>query len=1055
MKRAILISLLALLVSGATAQKWQNPEFIGENKLSANTLLIPFAEQPAFGENNEQSPYLKMLNGNWNFKFLTSPNDAPSDFSQPNFNDDDWDKIIVPSNWQTKGFGTPIYTNQVHPFPVNPPFVPVDGNETGLYRLKFSVPSSWDGRRVIIHFAGVQSAMELYLNGEYIGYSQGSMTPAEFDITSHLIKGENVLAAKVIRWSDGSYIENQDFWRLSGIFRDVFIYSLREQALWDVFVNTTFSDNYTKSNLTAKGVIISASVNAPTEVISKLIDSKGKVVFESKTQAIPANGNLSFEISQDITSPNLWSAETPNLYHLVFKINDEYYHQTIGFRDVKIANGQLWVNGKSITIKGVNRHEVDPYNGRTVTRESMEQDVLLMKQHNFNAVRMAHYPSHPYFLEMCDKHGLYVMDEANVESHYLWQNLNQSPVLYPEWRKAIVDRGVSMVLRDRNHPSVIIWSLGNESGDGPNMRAMADTIRKLDPQNRPIHYESKALKRPLSFDGVGFFEKLRRMISALQWSKALTDYDFNAAMYPSLDRLKQMAKLDKAERPILICEYSHAMGNSNGHFKEYWDLFESQPRMIGGYIWDWVDQGLVKHTPDGQPYFAYGGDFGDTPNDKDFCLNGLVFPDRKPKPALAEVKKVQQFVKFSDFNSANGTLMVSNTYSFINLDKFYLEWSIAENGIVIQQGSFDMPNTIADSNEKITIPYSKPNIKNGARYFLNLNVKLKEDELWASKGHEVAKEQFELPWRTDAKARDISASNELQVAEDSDNWIVTGDDFSIEFDKKSGTIGKWIANGKLITEKGPTVNLWRAPTSNDLGTDFNPDPRFTFHAKIWEKYGLNNLEIAKTKTKIVTENNSVIVTTKQELKGTKSKFANTITHTIRANGVIEINLKVDVKKPRRKLNMPRVGMMLTLPKEFDNVSWLGRGPHENYRDRSYAAQWGLYDKTVNEMVTPYIKPQENGNRFDVDRVIVSNDAMGIEVNGNSFCFSIHPYSLETLTKATHTPDLKDSPNNYLYIDLFHNALGSENFFYNYLEEYIVKGRKFEFSFKMSPFIESK
>ncbi len=1055
MKRSILISILALLVAGAAAQKWQDPEFIGENKLPANTLLIPFANQPAFGENNEHSPFLKMLNGQWKFRFLTNPNSSPADFAQPSFDDSDWDKIIVPSNWQTKGFGTPIYTNQVHPFPVNPPFVPVEGNETGLYRQSFSIPNGWEGRQVIIHFAGVQSAMELYLNGQYIGYSQGSMTPAEFDITSALKKGDNLLAAKVIRWSDGSYIENQDYWRMSGIFRDVFLYSLPKVALWDLSVSTTFSDNYTKSNLTVRGKVSNTNASSPKEVFTKLLDDQGNIIFEDATTLSSINGEQSFQISKFIENPKLWSAEEPNLYQLLLKVNNEYYHQTIGFRDVNIADGQLWVNGKSITIKGVNRHEVDPYNGRTVSRESMEQDVKLMKQHNFNAVRMAHYPSHPYFLEMCDKYGLYVMDEANVESHYLWQNLNQSPVLYPEWRKAIVDRGVSMVMRDRNHPSVIIWSLGNESGDGPNMRAMADTIRKLDPQNRPIHYESKALKRPLSFDGVGLFEKLRRMISALQWSKALTDYDFNAAMYPSLDRLKQMAELDKAKRPILICEYSHAMGNSNGHFKEYWDLFEIYPQMIGGYIWDWVDQGLVKHTPDGQPYFAYGGDFGDTPNDKDFCLNGLVFPDRKPKPALAEVKKVQQYVKFSNFNPANGTVSVANTYSFINLNKFYLEWEITENGIAIQQDTIEIPSVLAGTSNSISIPYKKPELVKGARYFINLSLRLKDDAPWASKGHEVAKEQFELPWKFESSRVVEPTTGKLQLTENSHNWFIAGDGFNIEFSKATGTIGKWIVDGKLVAEKGPEVNLWRAPTSNDLGTEFNPDPRFTYHAKIWEKYGLNNLEVAKSKTTIVEDNNRVIVTTKQELRGTKSKFVNTITHSILANGEIDINLKVDVKRPRRKLNMPRVGIMLTLPKELANVKWLGRGPHENYRDRSYAAHWGLYNSTISEMVTPYIKPQENGNRFDVDRVIVSNDAMGIEVNGYGFNFSIHPYTLETLTHATHTIDLQESPANYLYIDLFQNALGSENFFYNYIEKYVVKGREFELSFTLSPFMESK
>jgi beta-galactosidase/beta-glucuronidase len=1053
MKKLILISLLSIAFFNAATQNWQNPEFIGENKLQAKALLIPFAEQPTFDLANEKSPYLKMLNGQWRFKFLTNPNAAPAGFTQPNFDDSNWDKIIVPSNWQTKGFGTPIYTNQVHPFPINPPIVPVEGNETGLYRQWFSVPDSWDGRQIIIHFAGVQSAMELYLNGQYIGYSQGSMTPAEFDITSALKKGDNLLAAKVIRWSDASYIENQDFWRMSGIFRDVFLYSLPKQALWDLSVNTTFSNNYTKSNLIIKGLVTNTSESTTQQINSKLIDAQGNIVFEDASNISNTNGKLSFEISKEIDNPQLWSAEEPNLYQLVLKVNNEYYHQTIGFRDVKIADGQLWVNGKSITIKGVNRHEVDPYNGRTVTRESMELDVKLMKQHNFNAVRMAHYPSHPYFLEMCDKLGLYVLDEANVESHYLWQNLNQSPVLYSEWRKAIVDRGVSMVMRDRNHPSVIIWSLGNESGDGPNMRAMADTIRKLDMQNRPIHYESKALKRPLSFDGVGFFEKIRRMISALQWGKALTEYDFNAAMYPSLDRLKQMAELDEAKRPILICEYSHAMGNSNGHFKEYWDLFESYPQMIGGYIWDWVDQGLVKHTPEGQPYFAYGGDFGDSPNDKDFCLNGLVFPDRNPKPALAEVKKVQQYVKLNNFNPGSGTIAIANTYSFINLNKFYLEWEISENGIAIKQGTFEMPSIMAGNSKNITIPYTKPEVKDGARYFINLSLKLKDDANWASKGHEVAKTQYELPWKANELANAGTTPKKLQLSENEQNWTIAGDGFNIKFDKTTGTISNWVAQGIKIAEKGPEVNLWRAPTSNDLGTEFNPDPRYTYHARIWEKYGLNGLEITKSKSNIKTEDNRVVVTTQQTLKSKKAKIKAEIIHSVWATGKVDINIKIKVKRPWRKLNLPRAGVMITLPKEFEKVQWLGRGPHENYRDRSYAEHWGLYENTVSKMVTPYIKPQENGNRYDVDKVIVSNDTMGIEVNGNGFNFSVHPYSLETLTSATHTTDLQEAPSNYLYIDMFQNALGSENFFYNYIEKYVVKGRTFELGFTISPFIE--
>lgn len=1050
MKKLILLIILALLGFSISAQNWQDPETIAINKLPANSLLIPFDEQPDFGEANEMSPFIETLNGNWRFKLLNNPLEMPEEFPESSFEDIEWDKIPVPSYWQTKGYGTPIYTNQQHPFPVNPPLVPNDGNETGLYRHSFKVPQYWDNRQVIIHFAGVQSAIELWLNGQYVGYSQGSMTPAEFDITNLINEGDNILAARVIRWSDGSYIENQDFWRLSGIFRDVFLYSLPQNALRDVAVNTTFNNDYTQSDLTIKGEIINIKQENKPGVLVTLFDEVNNKVFETNADVSKVDNKIIFQITENIQNPNLWSAETPNLYQLVYKVDGEsYYHHRIGFRDVKIADGQLWVNGQSITIKGVNRHEHDPYNARTVSRDLMEQDVILMKQNNFNAVRMAHYPSHPYFLEVCDKYGLYVLDEANVESHYLWQNLNESPVLYPEWRNAIVNRGVSMVKRDRNHPSVIIWSLGNESGDGPNMRAMADTIRKLDPANRPIHYESKALKRPLSFEGVGFFGKIARMISALKWSKALTDYDFNAAMYPTLDRLKQMAELDKKERPILICEYAHGMGNSNGHFKEYWDLFESHPRMIGGYIWDWIDQGLVKHTDDGTPYYAYGGDFGDKPNDEDFCLNGIVFPDRTPKPSMAELKKVQQYIKFNDFNPSNGTFTLKNTYSFINLDRFYLKWELTEDGITIQNNKFDLPGVLPNHQEEISIPFLKPDLKKGAQYYLNLSVHLKNKEEWAKEGHEVAKQQFKLPWYIEEEKEQV-ASKPLNIEEDESFLIVNGEDFSVEFSKNTGTISKWLVHGKMIAQNGPSVNLWRAPTSNDLGTDFNPDPRFTFHANIWKKYGLDNLQVTKSKTELNYDGTSVKVVTNQQLEGHKSKISTTITHDVKANGEVYINLKVKLNRPRKDINMPRVGMVMELPKDFNNVKWLGRGPHENYRDRAYAAHWGLYEKSVSDMVTPYIKPQENGNRYDVDRVIVSNDTMGIDIEGDSFCFSIHSYSLKTLTNATHTPDLVDADNNFLYIDLFQNALGSENFFYNYLDKYIEKGSSFELDFRLSP-----
>lgn len=1031
------------------AQNWQNPQVFAVNRLPSHTLLIPFADKPDFNSYIFSSELVQLLNGEWKFKLITNPLNIPETFATANFPDTDWNTIPVPSNWQTKGYGKPHYTNQIHPFPANPPFVPNEGNETGLYRHTFRIPESWNGSRVIIHFAGVQSAIDLWINGQYVGYAQGSMAPAEFDITPFIVDGQNLLAARVINWSDGSYLEDQDFWRLAGIFRDVFIYAQPQNALWDIEVNTSFNSDYSESTILVSGVLTNILDNRLPNINILLLDRNGNEIFSKQLQANQNGNHAIFTTSEKVANPQLWSAETPNLYQLIVNVDGKYYQQLIGFRDVKIVNGQLLVNGKPIKIKGVNRHEFDPYNGRTVSYELMEKDVVLMKQNNFNAVRTAHYPHHPYFYELCDRYGLYVMDEANVESHYLWQYRNQSPVLYPEWKNAIIDRGVSMVMRDRNHPSVIIWSLGNESGDGPNMRAMADTIRKLDVANRPIHYESKALKRPLSFDGIGAFEKLRRMISALQWSKALSEYDFNAGMYPTLDRLNEMVKLDKKGRPILICEYSHAMGNSNGHFKDYWDLFESNPRMVGGYIWDWTDQGLVKLTADGKPFYAYGGDFGDTPNDKDFCQNGVTFPDRSLKPAMAEIKKVQQYIKFLGLDVAGKTVTIKNQYSFLNLKNFMLSWSITEDGIAVQKGELPLPDVKPETQMAIAIPYTLPKITPGKRYHLNLNVLLANDESWAKKGFEVATYQFEMPWFVQKPAEPVAANGKLLVDETANSWLVKGNNFSIEFDKSTGNILSWVSNGDTIAQNGPRVNLWRAPTSNDIGTDFNPDPRFSFHAKLWYKYGLNDLNITRAKVNITKSDNSVKVVTNQQIAGKKSKFNAILTHVVTADGAVDINLKLTGNKT---YNLPRVGFMLDLPKELSQVEWLGRGPQENYRDRSFAAHWGLYRNTVSNMVTPYVRPQENGNRFDVDKVSIlsENGRKGVQVTGKSFCFSIHPYTLATLTKASHTPDLIESSANHLYIDLAQNALGSESFFYNYLQKYVLKGKKFEFQVSIKP-----
>lgn len=1029
----------------SSEQPWQNNEVYSINALEAHTLLIPFARAPGVNASNEASPYMKYLNGTWDFKFLTNPMDAPKGFDNIDYQVSDWDAIEVPSNWQMKGFGRPIYTNQIHPFEAKPPKVPNEGNETGLYRRWFELPNGWKDKQVILHFAGVQSALQLYVNGEYVGYRQGSMTPAEFDIASFLREGKNLLAVKVIRWSDGSYIEDQDFWRLSGIYRDVFLYVQPKSAIVDLAINTSFNADYTQSELFLNG-IVKGPVSA-CEIGISLLDGSEEVFHENSIQINPENS--SFELRKKVERPRLWSAEDPVLYQLLLtvKTGEEvyFYYQNIGFRDVKIQNSQLLVNGRVVLIKGVNRHEFDPIDGRAVSKESMEKDIRLIKQHNFNAIRTSHYPNHTYFYELCDRYGIYVMDEANVEAHYLWQYENRSPVLYKEWENAIVDRGVSMIERDKNHPSIIIWSLGNEAGNGPCMQAMADTLRSIDLQGRPIHYESKAIGKPLVFDDVKGFKKLGRMISALKWTNALSDYDFNAAMYPSLDKIDYMLKKD-ADRPVLICEYAHAMGNSTGHFKEYWDKFESHESVVGGYIWDWVDQAILKEAASGEQYYAYGGDFGDTINDKDFCLNGLVFADRTPKPALQEVKKVQQWVKFPEYKAESHQLSVLNTYDFIDLENYVFYWEVLGNGEVLESGESLLPSIRPESGASLDIPIQELLNEKGIKYFLDVSVCLSEDMLWAKKGHEIAKEQFLL--NTVVKEEQEVVQGKLEVSEVSGAIDISGENFDIAFDKESGKLVSWEYDGEALLSGEASINLWRAPTSNDIGTGFNPDPRFKYHATRWEACGLDDLK--STELKIAFAKNSgkeVIVKVSEVLKGKGVEIEALTRYEVNPQGKIDVNLELSSSK---EIYLPRVGMTFRLPDTYRNVKWLGYGPQENYADRRTAAHWGKYEMPIEAMNTPYVRPQENGTRTGVDRLVVEGRAQGLLLEGEGFCFSVHPYSLENLTSARHTTDLKKDGYIYLYVDSKQNALGSESFMYNYVDEYILKGKLFNLSFSVSP-----
>ncbi|MDX2432267.1 MAG: glycoside hydrolase family 2 TIM barrel-domain containing protein, partial [Bacteroides sp.] len=842
---------------------WQDPTVFGKNKIPPHLITIPFEKEDAAGKYfRETSSFYQSLNGDWKFAFSNSPLNEPEGFSLLQFNEEEWDIIDVPSNWQLRGYGQPIYTNQVHPFPSDPPKVPVDGNETGYYRTWFK-HEQHSKERLILHFAGVQSACYVYINGKEVGYSQGSMTAAEFDITDFVQDGENLLAVKVIRWSDGSYLEDQDFWRLSGIYRDVFLYRLPESHLWDYQVETSLDKQYKDALLNIKGFIRSfhSSEALMPELKVVLSDKSGEIVFFSDALLVEEEMGYSFSFSKDIMDPVLWSDELPELYTLSFQLKHEdrtiFYGQRIGFRQVEIKDAQVHLNGVSVYTKGINRHEFDPVNGRTLTEESMIRDIKLMKQYNFNAVRTSHYPNQQRWYELCDEYGLMVMDEVNLESHYLWAHKNQSPALYPEWKEAILARGSSMFHRDKNHPSIVMWSLGNEAGDGPNIQAMYDMIKTMDDSKRPIHYEGRRIKKPIEWHSKNIFDEIAHLYSGLMYTLSLNEYDITSGMYPSPKWAEKMAKKDR-DRPVIICEYAHAMGNSTGHFKTYWDLFEKYPNMQGGYIWDWVDQGLQQTTKEGESYFVYGGYFGEEQHDADFCINGLVFPDRKPKPGLEEVKKVQQFIKFYPVDISHGEIRIENNYHFRSLDGLEAAWELQEDGIILKKGLVDPGSTKSGESFLLSVPVQEKDIKAGKRYFIKVDIRLKESSKWADKGHVVAWEQFEMENKA-ALPLTNRPEGQINLEHKGDQIRVSGDKFSISFSTLSGEMTEWTSRGESLIEKGPKTNVWRAPTSNDMGTKFNSDPRFTWHWVQWTNNGLDKLEVQKLKVKVLEEGKDQII----------------------------------------------------------------------------------------------------------------------------------------------------------------------------------------------------
>lgn len=1023
---------------------WKNPGLTNRNRRPARTYSIPFADvATALTMERGSSPSFLLLNGEWSFSFSETPEASEQGFEMPDFDDTEWDRIPVPSSWQMLGYGKPHYTNVIYPFPVDPPNVPTD-NPTGCYRRNFVMPEAWEDHRIYLHFQGVDSAFEVWVNGEYVGFSKGSRVPAEFDITDVVTAGENTLAVKVYQWSDGSYLEDQDMWWLSGIFRDVYLLSVPDCHIEDFSVVTEFDGNYTDATLRIRAALLNqGNEHLRGAVIrAKLLDTNGRAVAEFSSDAINvADGEqVSVTLEAGITAPRQWTAEVPYLYSLLISLEhadgavSEVHSSHVGFRQVEMLNGLICVNGIPVTFKGVNRHDHDCDLGKAVSLEAMERDVLLMKQHNINTVRTSHYPNDPRFYDLCDYYGLYVVDEADLECHgFIYTGDRSALSDSPEWQDAYVDRMVRMVQRDRNHPCIVMWSLGNESGFGRNHEAMADAARAIDP-TRVIHYEGDYC--PLKVT------------------------DVFSVMYPHIDKVIDVAEgrpfhwwgdlvvtPEQYEgKPFFMCEYGHAMGNGPGGLKEYWDAIYKYEKLQGGCIWDWLDQGIRCTAENGQEYFAYGGDFGDEPNDDAFLLNGLLFPDRTPSPGLIEYKKVIEPAQTEAVDLASGEFRLINRRDFADLSDLRLQWYVKADGRVLQSGTMDLPVVPAMSDAPMTVPYTLPQASRGTDYWVHFSYVLAKDTTWASAGYEVAWAQFELPVKAPAPVLSVALMRPLEATEGRLDIRVSGDDFAVTFDRVYGMISGFEYRGVDLLEAGPRLNLWRALTANDARIADEQWRQFRLDALQHRTDSVDLVEVGETYA--VVKVNSRIAPPVLNLG-----FATEYTYTLYGSGDIVIDTHI-IPEGNLPPTLLRVGLEMTMPGGFERTTWYGRGPGECYIDTKQAGRFDIYQASVDDLYTPYPVPQENGNRTDVHWVAFS-DLRGLGLMAvaqtDLINFSAHHYTVQDFDAAKHTHELQRRDNVTVQLDYRHNGIGSASCGPAPWEQYLLKPEEMCFTVRLRPF----
>lgn len=998
---ALVTGIFASAPVGAQGTEWDgNPKAFGVNVLKSHATYMPYGTlEQAIAGKRRSSPYYQTLAGTWKFYHVDKPASRNTTFFQDNYDVSSWKDITVPGSWQVQGYDHAIYTNVTYPWSgtdnISPPAAPKNFNPVGHYRREFTVPDTWAGRRIRLHFDGVESAYYVWINGTYVGYSENSFTSHEFDVTDKLRAGKNNISVQVFRWCDGSWMEDQDFIRLSGIHRDAYLYASPKTHIQDFQINADLATNYKdgvfKASVWVDNFNAAASTGYTLDI--QLYDDKGTAVGTALSQpvgSVPgAGGEAKVTFQGDYPGVALWSGEKPNLYTAVMSLKDgagavvEYQSAKIGFRKVELKKDaagmtRYYINNSPIKFRGVNRHEIDPDLGHVMTDARMEQDVLLMKNLNINALRMSHYPNDPRMYDLCDKYGIYVIGEANLETHGVRDNVPKSS---DDWRAASVERMSSMVQRDKNHPCVVLWSLGNEAGGGNVFTSMKDYAHTADP-TRPIHYEG-------------------------DWSNA----DVNSWMYYGFDAVRSYSDNSK---PIMMCEYEHAMGNSEGDMQEYLDAFYANPRSFGGFIWDFIDQGLRRGNT---KFFNYGGLWGDRPNDDNFCANGLVSADRVPDPEAYEVKHQYASIQMKAVDASKGSVSIENRFNFSNVNEFEATWELLEDGTAIQSGV--VPAASLDiaplTTKTVTIPFTKPTVRPGSVYHLDVDFHLKADASWAKAGHSIAHAQFEANLGAPATPKiNIAKLPKLTVTQANGLVNLSGTGFTAVFDTKKGTLTNYSLGTTQVIKEGPVPNFWRAPTDNDRGNNMaGRDGK-------WQNAGRDRTVTKSTVTTVSETETRIDVNLGLPNAGSSSM---TMAWTFYGSGdvVVEYTLTPDATMPE----IPNVGTFLTLPEGFETLRWFGRGPFENYVGRNRGSYVGLYSLPVDSTITLYPEINETGQRTDVRWAALTNTAgVGLLAVGSPLMeINAQHHTPAQLTATKYPWDLTRQGDITFRIDLRQMGLG--------------------------------